>query len=119
MRLTTHRHQAAFYAAFFMAVLLTACGSLGLPTPKTMNEKIAAAQGSVTQIRASATMLLKAGKLSAADGQNVLVSTDAAAEAIVVARQISLSDPAAADFKLTAAVTILTAVQTYLATKGN
>ncbi len=103
----------------FAMSLLVACAQLGLPTPQTMNEKIATAQGSVTQVRTSATQLLVAKKITSADATNVLKSTDAAAEGVAVARSISTTDPTGANSKLTAAVTILTALQTYLASKGN
>lgn len=102
-----------------LAAAFSGCAQLGLPTPQTMNEKIAAAQGSVTQVRSSATQLLVAKKITSTDAENVLKSTDAAAEGVAVARTIATTDPAGANFKLTAAVTILTALQTYLATKGN
>lgn len=103
----------------FVLALIVGCSSLGLPTPDTMNEKIAAAQGSVTQVRKSATQLLTARKITVADAESVLKTTDAASEGITVARSISATDPAGASTRLTAAVTILTALQTYLATKGN
>ena len=112
------KHLRLPYLLAFACALLVACASLGLPTPTTMNEKIATAQGSVTQIRVTAAQLLTAKKISVHDAENVLKQTDAAADGIAVARTISAQDPNAAQAKLTAIVTVLTALNAYLATKG-
>ncbi len=105
------------YVMALLCALLVACAQLGLPTPDTMNEKIAAAQVSVTQLRTSATQLLQAGKISSSDATNVLTTTDAARAGIDVARTVSAQDPAAAQAKLTATVAVLSALQVYLASK--
>jgi len=96
---------------------LIACAQLGLPTPTTINEKIAAAQGSVTQVRTTAATLLRSNSISVADAENALKVTDAASEGIQVARTLSAQDPNAAQARLTMIVTTLTAVQAYLASK--
>jgi hypothetical protein len=108
----------ATYLLTLICALLVACAQLGLPTPTTINEKIAAAQASVTQVRQTATQLLTAGKITVADAENVLKTTDAASEGIAVARTLSLQDPNAAQARLTMVVTALTAIQAYLATKS-
>lgn len=99
-------------------ILLSACSALGVDPPKTFNEKAAAAQISVTAARSSALQLLEAGKITAADARNVQAVADAGNAAIDLARQLEKSDPNAAGAKLTYAVAIVSAVQTYLATKG-
>lgn len=109
----------AGYLLALLCALFVACAQLGLPAPETMRERIAAAQGASTQLRASATQLLNAKKISSADATNVLKTTDAAAEGIALAMQISATDPAGADTRLKAAVAVLGALQAYLATKGN
>ena len=101
----------------FTVAFMVACAAVGLPTPDTMNERIAAAQGTVTQVRTTATQLLTAKQIDVKDAENVLKSTDAAAEGIAVVRAIAASDPATASAKLTATVSVLTALQAYLATK--
>jgi hypothetical protein len=111
------RYNPSAYVLAFLCALMVACAQLGLPTPQTMNEKLAAAQGSVTQVRTSATQLLQAGKITSGDATNVLTTTDAASEGIRVARVISAQDPTAAQARLTMVVTTLTAIQAYLATK--
>jgi len=103
----------------FVLMWLAACAQLGLPTPTTMNEKLAAAQGSVTQVRTTATNLLTAKQITVADAENALKVTDAASEGIAVARTLSATDPNAAQARLTMIVTTLTAIQAYLASKHN
>jgi hypothetical protein len=97
---------------------LAGCAQLGVPTPQTTNERIAAAQASVTQVRQSATQLLEAKRISSADAANVLKQTDAAREGVDVARAIAATDPAGASSKLQAATAVLTALQSYLASRA-
>lgn len=99
-------------------LLAVACAQLGVPTADTLNERIAVALATNTAVRASATQLLTDGKISAEDGANVLASTDAARAGIELARSLGATDLTAANAKLTAATTVLTALQTYLATRG-
>jgi len=106
-----------FFYGFVLMVMLSACAALGLPSPETMNEKIAAAQGSVTQVRATATDLLNQKLISVADAENALRTTDAASDGIAVARTLAAQDPNAAQARLTMIVTTLTAVQAYLASR--
>lgn len=101
-----------------LLLLLSACAQLGVPTPQTTNERIAAAQASVTQVRQSATQLLEAKRISSADAANVLKQTDAAREGVDVARAIAATDPSGASSKLQAATAILTALQSYLASRA-
>lgn len=101
-----------------LLMILAACAALGVDTPKTFNERVAAAQISVTAARSSALQLLEAGKITAADARNVQAAADAGNMAIDLAIQLEKSDPNAAGAKLAYAVSIVTAVQTYLATKG-
>lgn len=107
--------QAAFLLLFTIAVL--GCAQLGLPTPTTMNEKIAAAQSSATQLRVTATQLLNAKTISSQDATNVLRTTDAATEGIAVALAMSASDPTGANTRLQTTITLLSTLQAYLATK--
>jgi hypothetical protein len=96
-----------------VALLVQGCAqSGGLLTPQTANERIAAAQARVT-----ATQLLQAKKISSDDAANVLKQTDAAREGIDVARTLSATDPAGASSRLQTTLAILTALQTYLASR--
>lgn len=102
----------------FAVVLLAACAQLGLPTPQGFNEKLAVGYGTVTQVRETATALLQQRKISSDDAVNVQASADVARVGLDTARALHASDPAAADAKLTAIKTSLTALTTYLAARG-
>lgn len=90
----------------------------GTTAPLTVNEQIGAGYATVTAIRTSASTLLKAGKITADDAQNVQSSADAARAGLDVARTISNTNPAAATSKLTAVSTALHALQAYLVARG-
>ena len=98
--------------------LLPGCESLGLPKANTFNERAAAALGSITTIRQTATTLLEQKRITADDGQNVLTQTDTARAGVDIARNLNKSNPQAADTKLTSVITVLTALQSYLATRS-
>ena len=102
-------------ASFFL--LLTGCETLGIATPQTFNEKAAATLGTITTVRTTATSLLNQKRITAEDGQNVLVSTDAARTGLNVARSLHQSNPTAANQKLDAVRAGLTALQSYLAAR--
>lgn len=108
---------SAFMALVLVAGLYFGCASIGI-TPDTLNQKIAVALSANTAVRNTATQLLTAGKITADDASNVLASTDAARAGIDLARTLGKTDLTAADAKLTAATTVLTALQAYLATRG-
>lgn len=109
------------------------CAQLGLPGAKTFVDKAVAAQLTSTAVRRSAIQLLDAGRITPADARNAQAAADAARQGIDLATAVyvaacpripqteevdkSCSAPAA-DAKLTAAISILTAVQTYLDTKA-
>jgi hypothetical protein len=117
MKLIQRSRPELYVMTFICALLVAACAQLGLATPQTFNEKVAAAIGSVTQIRSSAADLLTAKAITVTDAENVLAQTDAAAQGITLARQMSSTTPDAANARLTAVVSVLTALQAYLATK--
>jgi hypothetical protein len=102
----------------FSVLLLVSCAQLGVPAPQTFNEKLAAGYGAVTQVRTTATTLLEAKKISSDDAHNVLVTTDAARQGLDVARSLSKTDTSAAEGKVNAIRTTLTALAGYLATRS-
>lgn len=102
-----------------LILLLSACASLGVPSPQTFNEKEAAAISSVTAIRGTALSLLQSGKLTATDAQNIQTQADNARDAIKIADQIHAANPEAGADRLTAIIAGLTAIQTYLATRSH
>ena len=106
------------YLALVLAFVLAACTSLGVQAPATFNQKVLAAHSTVTAIANSATSLRAAGKLCDAD-RYIVVSTLRSAEAgIDLAVLTYKTNPQAGGDKLTATITVLTALQTYLASKG-
>lgn len=100
------------------ASLLIGCSTLGVPQPQTFNQRAATAITSVTSVRQTATVLLQAGKLTPEDARNVQAQADNAMAAIAIARNVSTTDPAGGQTKLTAALTILQALDAYLASRS-
>lgn len=103
--------------SFLLLLLLAGCASLGLPTPTSFNERMLAAYGTVKEIVKDGDTLLLAKKLSPDDAQNVVTQALNARAALDLARTMSASDPAAANTKLATTITVLSALQSYLATK--
>ena len=99
----------------FALSFLPAC--VGMPTADTFNQKLAIAISTVTAVRSTATTLLQAKKISVEDAQNVQAGADNARQGVEIARTISKVDVSAADQRLTAVTTVLSALQTYLASK--
>lgn len=110
------RHYAAFYA--LLLVSLSACSVLGIATPQTFNERLAAGYTTVTGVRQSAGTLLTADKITADDAQNVQKQADTARTGLDLAAQIHVTDPNAGSDKLDSVVVGLTALQAYLQSKG-
>lgn len=97
-----------------MALMLAACTQLGVPTPDTFDQRLAAGYALNAGVRQTATDLLTAKKIDVADAENVLKSTDAARAGLDVAKSLSTANPTAAESKLAAIHTVLTALSTYL-----
>lgn len=111
--------------------VLPGCASLGLPTAKTFNERLAAGYTTVTAVR-EATGVWLDGKVRAAraepdqsrqdaliaaakaDAQNVQDQADRAREGLDVARSLRGLDLGAAEERLASTLRILEALQTYL-----
>lgn len=109
---------APFYA--LLLVLVTACAALGVATPQTFNERLAAGYVTTTAVRNATADLLTAGKLTASDAGNIGQQADNARTGLDLARQIHATNPPAGDAKLDAVVNGLAALQAYLQsrTKG-
>jgi hypothetical protein len=120
MKFTRNRvKQFAIFTLFCQLAILSACAQFGLPTADTFAERLAVGYGTVTEVRNTVTTLLKAKKLTADDGDNVLKATDAARLGLDVARSLSKTDMNAAGAKLTSVRTALTALQAYLTERSN
>ena len=110
----------AFYAVLTLVILacLSGCASLGAPSPQTFNEREAAAVTAIIHVRTTAVTLLNAGKISVDDARNVQEQADNARAALVIASAIHATDPAQAENRLAAIVTGLSAISSYLASRG-
>lgn len=102
---------------------LTGCQSLGLPTPQTFEEKLAAGYTSVTAVRGGALTYLQSveakgdpakSKAAADDAANIQAQADDARKGLDVARGLKAVDFKSADARLTSTLAVLTALQTYL-----
>ncbi len=109
--------QLAYRLTFVLLLLLAGCAQLGIQ-PQTFNEKLAVAVTTVTTVRTSTTALLQAGKITAADAQNVQNQANTAREGLDLARTINATNPQGAADKLSAATAVLTALQGYISSKG-
>ena len=98
-----------------LMLLFSGCETLGIATPQTFNEKAAATLGTITTVRQTATTLLNQKRITAEDGQNVLVATDAARTGLDIARTLHKANPTAANQRLDAVRSGLIALQSYLA----
>src|SRR3990167_1885869 len=103
---------------YFLAFLLAACAQLGLPTAQTFDQKLLVAYGTVGAVKKTTLSLLNADKIDVKDAENVQTQTDNVQAALDVSRGLAKTDLTAANNKLSATITILTALQSYLATKG-
>src|SRR5687768_10843286 len=98
-----------------LIVLLAGCQALGIQ-PETFNQRLAVVVATVTEVRRASTTLLQAKKITPDDHENIEKQADNARAGLEIARTLSKTDEKAADAKLTAARTVLTALQAYLAT---
>lgn len=103
------------FATFVMALAIAGCSTLGLEKPQTTNDRIGVSIVTVTTIRDLSTTLLRAGRISVADKENVERQADVARAGLEVARTLP-SD--AATSKIAQINQVLAALNSYLLTKG-
>jgi hypothetical protein len=103
---------------FACALILAGCAALGVKAPQTFNERLAAGYVTVEGVAKQAQALRAAGKLSDSDRANVVATNAQVIAGLDLAQQIHATNPQAGTEKLTAALTILNALSSYLATKG-
>jgi hypothetical protein len=104
-------------ALLLILMALSACAQLGIPSPKTFDERLVAGYATNTAVRESATELLKAKKISSSDAQHVLDATRNARQGLDIAKQLKAQDPKSAEAKLKAVRLTIDAVNNYLKSK--
>lgn len=110
-------HFLPFLIILAIAMILSGCESLGLLAPKSFKERLAATVIVVDQVQLTAKELYTLNRISKADAENVASQASSALEALQVARTIFATDPAGAEAKLGATITVLSALQAYLRAK--
>jgi type II secretory pathway component PulM len=108
---------AKLAASCFLIFALAACAAFGTPAPQSFNQRLVAGYTTVEAVANTATQLRAAGKLSDADKDNVVSTSRTALAGLDLAAQVHKTNPAAGQDKLTATITVLTALQAYLLTK--
>lgn len=100
---------------FLLAVMLLAgCQLLGVPTPETFSERLAVGYSTTTTVRQTTLTMLQARKLTPDDAENIQQQADNARAGLDIARTMRGVDLQAADARLTATLTGLTALEAYL-----
>lgn len=113
------RYHPIYHCSLIAVLLLMAgCAALGLATPKTFNQQLATGYGTATVVLQTADTLLKDGKIDSKDASNVEIQADNLRAALDIARQTYATDQKTAGNKLSAALTALQALTTYLQSKG-
>lgn len=103
---------------FPLLIMLAACQSLGVPPADTFSKRVIVANGLVESASATVETLYTAGKLSQPDARQFNQRCTDAATGIDIARQAHVTDPAAADARLTAIIAGLNALSAELKTRG-
>lgn len=111
-------HAAALFLLAVALSILGACAQLGVQAPATFNQKAVAAHQTVEGVAKLSLTLYQAGKLSEADRTNIVATLRSAEQGIDLATLASKTNAQAGMTKLDASIAVLTALQTYLATKG-
>lgn len=111
------RTAVAIMTLSIVASILVACGTLGLVTPKTFNERLAAGYATVTTVRTVTTSLLDSHTITSRDAQNVQTQANNARDALDIASDIHKTAPKAGDDKLKAAEDVIHVLQKYVNSK--
>lgn len=110
--------QARYTITLLLALLVVSCASMGIPTPETFNERLAAGYQTVIGVRTSAADVLRRGQITVKDAEHIQKQADLVRGWLDTARAVYPKDPAAGEAKLQATIAVLSALQTYLQTKS-
>lgn len=104
----------------FTVAGFSACNTLGIPSPQSTEQSIAYMYPTIGTVATETTRLLKAGKITKAEGQNILAILDNAKAATDIAQQYVRNkdnEKAAASIQL--ARSVLEQAQKFLASRGS
>lgn len=93
-----------------LLMLLTACGTLGVPVPQTFNQKAAAATASVNAASQLDLTLLQARKITPDESDRYINRIEDVQHGIIVARGLRSTDPALAQDRLDLIIKALAAL---------
>lgn len=109
---------ARFALCGFLLAFMTACASMGLATPQSLDQRIAYAAGQVTAARGTAADALAGKTISVQDAESALRITDESKTFVDASRAaLSAGDTQGAEARLALATSVLLAVKTYLEKK--
>jgi hypothetical protein len=97
---------------------LSACAQLGVPTADTFAKKLVAGYVTVQTVAESTKALYLAGKITADEARRVHAANAEALVGLDAAASMLLSDPTAADTRLTTVIVALSSLQAFLASHG-
>lgn len=97
--------------AALLLISIAACSLLGVPEPRSFDERLAAGYVAVSALRVTTASLLDAGSIELADAENLLQQTDAARQGLDVSRALQGVE---AEDRLVMTLQVLAAAQAYL-----
>jgi hypothetical protein len=106
------------YVLMLALACLCACAQLGIAPADTFNKKLAAGYTTVSAVADMANNAVLSGTLQKDDAKKVLATVTSAVEGLDLAAKMAASDPAGASTKLDLTIAAITALQTYLISKG-
>lgn len=106
---------AGIGVALALMILVSACASLGLTEPKSLDDRLAYAYGNVTGLREATATLLEQGNIASSDGEYVLKVTDQSRAMLDSARTVSdAGDMTVAQDRLEVALAVMEELNKYL-----
>jgi hypothetical protein len=101
-----------------MILWVAGCSALGLSTPKGFDQSLAEAYGVHTAVVSATAVAVSTGAISSAEATQVQTQALSSRAILDTAKSLESSNPAAAQSDLVLATTALTALQTYLNSRG-
>lgn len=102
------------FAVAMVVLMVAACSVVGVPAPKSFNDRVAAAVSSITTVRQTTIVLLERDKITAKDAQNIQNTANQARDGLEVARELYRIQPRSGEERLEATIRILESLQRYV-----